>query len=249
MKSPAQRHFERVTAERAAASAAPGESLAGANAYELMLVKLSTDRRRLKSIASIEQKIKVKRDELLPEYVDYVAGALSGGRGAQDDVLTTVMIWRIDAGDFAGGLDIARYAIEHRMTLPDQYDRPLATAIAEEFAEAAIRAFKARADFDTAQLDEVMALTASADMHDQVRAKLHKAIAYSLMTDIDDGPLGGVKRGDATVALDCMHAPATVALENLRRALELDSRAGVKQDIARLEKQLSNAAGGNADRK
>jgi hypothetical protein len=217
MKSPAQRHFQRVTAEKAAASAAPGESLAGANAYELMLVKLSTDRRRLKSIASIEQKIKVKRDELLPEYVDYVAGALSGGRGAQDDVLTTVMIWRIDAGDFAGGLDIARYAIEHRMTLPDQYDRPLATAIAEEFAEAALAAFKkgdATKHVSAAQLGEVAQLTASADMHDQVRAKLHKALGYL-----------AEKSGDGMAALD-----------HLCRALVLDSRAGVKQDIARLEK-------------
>jgi tetratricopeptide (TPR) repeat protein len=223
MKSPAQRHYERVSAARAAASAAPGESLAGANAYELMLVKLSTDRRRLKSIASIQAKIQVKRDELLPEYVEYVSGALSGGRGAQDDVLTTVMIWRVDAGDFAGALEIARYALAHRMTLPDQYDRPLATAIAEEFAEAALASFKKGAMFirvDGAQLEEIAQLTASADMHDQVRAKLHKALG---LTAERDGNM-----------------PA--ALEHLRRALELDARAGVKQDIARLEK-AGNATG------
>lgn len=222
MKSPAQRHFERVSAEQAAASAAPGESLAGVSAYELMLAKLATDRRRLKSIASIQRKIDVKRDELLPEYADYVAGALAGGRGAQDDVLTTVMIWRVDAGDYAGALDIARYAIEHRMTLPDQYDRPLATAIAEEFAEAALAGFKHATPamcVDAAQLAEVAQLTGSADMHDQVRAKLHKALGYTA----DHG-------GDTPAALD-----------HLRRALDLDARAGVKQDIARLEKkQASN---------
>ena len=50
MKSPAQRHFERVSAAQTAAAAAPGESLAGASRYELMLAKLATDRRRLKSI-------------------------------------------------------------------------------------------------------------------------------------------------------------------------------------------------------
>ena len=228
MKSPAQRHYARVMAEKAAASAAPGDSLAGASAYELMLVKLSTDRRRLKSIASIIQKIKVKREELLPDYVDYVAGALSGGRGAQDDVLTSVMIWRIDVGDFAGALDIARYAIAHRMTLPDQYDRPLATAIAEEFAEAALASFKKGAMFirvNAAQLDEIAKLTESADMHDQVRAKLHKAIGYTAERD----------------------GNTTAALEHLRRALELDARAGVKQDIARLEK-AGNAAGTAAGR-
>ncbi|MFM0009706.1 phage terminase small subunit [Paraburkholderia sediminicola] len=226
MKSPAQRHYERVSAELAAASAAPGGSLAGASAYELMLAKLATDRRRLKAIQSIERKIDVKRAELLPEYVDYIAGALSGGRGAQDDVLTTVMIWRVDAGDFAGALDIARYALAHRMTLPDQYDRPLATAIAEEFAQAALAAFKLGDTFDAGQLAEVMTLTESADMHDQVRAKLHKALGRALQD-----------------------ADKTAALDHLRRALQLDERAGVKQDIARLETELSDAAGTKAGRK
>jgi hypothetical protein len=219
MTSPAQRHFQRVSARLAAVSAGEGETLVG-SAYELMLAKLATDRRRLKSIASIERKIEVKR-ELLPEYVDYVAGALAGGRGAQDDVLTTVMIWRIDVGDTAGALDIARYAIAHRMTLPDQYDRPLATAIAEEFAEAALASFKndGKPAVDGAQLADVAQLTASHDMHDQVRAKLHKAIGYT-----------AERAGDI---------PA--ALEHLRRALALDERAGVKQDIARLQK-TGNAA-------
>ncbi|SDE41412.1 phage terminase small subunit [Paraburkholderia lycopersici] len=226
MRSPAQRHYHRVMAEKAAASAAPGESLAGASAYELMLAKLAIDKKRLKSIASIQKKIDVKRAELLPEYVDYVAGALAGGRGAQDDVLTTILVWRIDAGDYAGALDIARYALKHRMTMPDQYDRPLATAIAEEFAEAAIAAFKRRETFDRAQLEEVAQLTASADMHDQVRAKLHKAAGYA-----------------AEIAGD-----NTAAFEHLCRALALDSRAGVKQDIARLEK-ARDAAGGDAGRK
>lgn len=228
MKSPAQCHFERVSAEKAAASAAPGETLAGASAYELMLAKLATDRRRLKSIASIQRKIEVKRAELLPEYADYVAGALAGGRGAQDDVLTTVMIWRVDAGEFAGALDIARYALAHRMTLPDQYDRPLATAIAEEFAEAALAGFKQAEPVirvTAAQLVEVAQLTESADMHDQVRAKLHKALGYT------------AEHGGAALA----------ALDHLRRALELDSRAGVKQDIARLEKAC-NATGDKAGR-
>jgi len=134
MRSLAQRHFERVSAAKDAASVAPGRSLAGANRYELMLAKLATDRRRLKVIQSVARKIDVKR-EVLPEYADYVAVALEGGRGAQDDVLTTLMIWRIDAGDYAGALDIARYALSHQMTLPEQYERSLPAAVAKEFAE------------------------------------------------------------------------------------------------------------------
>jgi hypothetical protein len=214
MKSPAQRHFERVTAAQAAAVAGPHGSLAGASAYELMLARLATDRRRLREIASIERKREVKR-ELLPEYADYIAGALAGGRGAQDDVLTTVMIWRIDAGDYAGALDVARYALAHRLTLPDQFDRPLATALAEEFADAALAAFKLGEPFDIGLLAGIERLTAPFDMHDQVRAKLHKALGLALQS-----------------------SDTASALEHLRRALQLDERAGVRKDIARLQARL-----------
>lgn len=219
MKTPAQRHFEEVSAKLAAAAQAAVESgsMAGASAYELMLVKLHTDRRRLKSIQSIEQKIKVKREELLPDYVDYINGALSGGRGAQDEVLTTIMVWRIDVGDFDGALQIAQYALKHGMTMPDQYDRTLATALAEEVADTALRVLKLdpEAVVSTNLLLQVAAVTDPHDMPDQVRAKLRKAIGYSLMAK-----------------------QPTDALPHLERALALFPQVGVKQDITRLQKQL-----------
>lgn len=224
MKSPAQAHFERVSAAKAAASV-EGRTMAGASRYELMLAKLASDRRRLKAIQSVKQKIAVKA-ELLPEYAEYVAGALEGGRGAQDDVLVTVMVWRIDTGDYAGALDIARYAAAHGLVLPDQYERTLHAVIAEEFADAALAAFAAGETFDADLLQGVDVLTATADMHDQVRAKLCKALGLAL---------------EAT-------RPAT-ALEYLRRALSLNERVGVKKDIARLAQALQDTqdtAGGNA---
>lgn len=230
MTSPAQRHFARVRAAQAAAQREPGQSLAGASQYELMLAKLATDKRRLKSVQSIARKIEVKR-EVLPEYADYVAGALQGGRGAQDDVLTTVMIWRIDAGDYAGALDIARYALRHDLKLPDQYERSVAATIAEEFADAALAALRDGGSFDAAQLNEVRELTESTDMHDQIRAKLHKALGLAAMQAIGDESLGDVHDW----------ARAAQAVQNFKTALQLDERAGVKQTITRLERLLGEA--------
>ncbi|MCP1116957.1 phage terminase small subunit [Robbsia andropogonis] len=218
MKTPAQRHFERVSAEMAAANAPDAGSMQNANAYELMLGKLHSDRRRMREVASIERRREIKR-MILPEYDDYVAGALAGGKGAQDEVLTQLIIWRIDAGDYVGAMEIARYAIAYDMTLPDQFDRPLATAVTEEVAEAALAAFKAGERFDITLLTDLHALVAAIDMHDQVRAKLHKALGYALQ--VSDGP---------------------EALLHLRRAVELDERCGVKKDIARLQAELDASA-------
>ena len=221
MKTPAQRHFEKVRAELAATAAAAdgATSMAGSSVYELMLAKLHTDRRRLKAIQSVERKVDVKR-ELLPDYVQYVDGVLAGGRGAQDEVLVNVMVWRIDVGDIPGALAIAAYALEHGIKMPDQYDRTLATVVAEEVADRALEALKAEQAFDFGLLLDVAKLTDPHDMHDQVRAKLYKAIGLSLQSD-----------------------PAT-ALPYLERALQLFDRIGVKKDIARLLLQLD---GGEKD--
>lgn len=216
--TPARAHFARVTAADAAAAAAPGQTMAGATPYELMLAKLAADRRALKGVRSVSRKVELKR-KLLPEYVDYVAGALSGGRGAQDDVLVMVMIWRIDAQDFDGALEIASYALAHRLSLPEQFERSLASVVAEQFADAALSAFMDGGSFDAASLERAGELTRDADMHDQVRAKLYKALGYAWQG-----------------------ADPPRALEYLRRALSLNDRVGVKKDIDRLSKLVDAAA-------
>ncbi|MGV4733212.1 terminase endonuclease subunit [Burkholderia pseudomallei] len=217
INTPARAHFARVTAARAAAAAAPGQTMAGATPYELMLAKLAADRRALKGVQSVARKVELKR-KLLPEYADYVAGVLNGGRGAQDDVLVTVMVWRIDAGDFDGALAIAEYALTHGLSLPDQFERSLASVVAEQFADEALAAFLDGGKFDAANLELVDCLTIAADMHDQVRAKLYKALGYALR-----------------------EAEPQRALAYLRRALSLNDRVGVKNDIERLTKQLEAA--------
>ena len=68
-----------------------------------MLAQLYEDKRKLKEIRSIETKIELKR-KLLPNYEPYINGVLAGGKGAQDDVLMMVMLWRLDTKDFDGAL-------------------------------------------------------------------------------------------------------------------------------------------------
>lgn len=218
--TPARRHFLRVTSERAATAAAAEAPMthAEATAQELMLAKLAEDRRRLKQVQSMERKAEVKR-EVLADYVPYVDGVLAANTGRPDDVLMTVMVWRIDAGDSKGALEIAAYAIEHELPLPDQYQRTTATLIAEEFSDAAKRARDGGGASDVSVLRQVELLTAKADMPDEVRAKLCKELGLGL---------AGVDR--------------QTALDYLRRAMQLHDKVGVKKDIERLEREAKNAA-------
>lgn len=216
MTSPARAHFLRATAAEASASAVSGQTLENCTQYDLMLLKLAEDRRRLKDVQSMEAKAELKR-KLLPDYAPWVEGAIAAGKGAQDDVLMTVMLWRIDAGDFTGALDIAEYALPYKLVMPDRYQRTTATTLAEEIADAAKRARDGKQPFDIAILQRCQALTEAEDMHDQVRAKLHKELG--LLQEASD-PAG--------------------ALANLTRAKALHDKVGVVKDIERIEKAIKN---------
>jgi len=216
--SPARKHFDRARAKAEASQATPARPQG--DSYELHKAAIVEDIRRLSDIQSIERKIEAKR-ELLPNYESYVQGVLEGGKGQQDDVLMTLMVWYLDVGDLKTGLDIAEYAVNHELETPDRYDRKTANLVAEEVADFALKL----QDGDESkgqvleQLHRTVEYFADADMHDQVKAKLFKALGY-LERDAGD---------------------KETALLSLKRALELNDRIGVKKDIQALEKELQNS--------
>jgi tetratricopeptide (TPR) repeat protein len=218
MSSPARKHFQRTSAATSKA-AEEVSTRKDATQYELMLYKLAEDKRRLHDVQSMERKAEVKR-EILPEYAPWVEGVLQGQQGVQDDVLMTVMVWRIDAGDYLGALEIARYAIKHKLSMPDQYKRTTACLIAEEMADMAIKAHDGGIAFNVEPLQQTAEITAEEDMPDEVRAKLYKAIGYAMSSE---KPLWNK------------------ALEYFKRALNLHDKVGVKKDIEKLERDLKNS--------
>lgn len=211
MMSPAQRHMMRVSASEAAQrEKAP---LRHATAYEQMLVKLAEDRRTLKNIRSNERKAEKKR-ELLPFYAPWVAGVLADGRGAQDDIVMTVMLWRLDAGDIAGALEIAPYALKYGLTSDHRRTTPY--MLVEEVALAAQRLRDAGEPVDLALLLTTIDLTDGADVPDMVRARLHKVTGLTLR--------------DAGQSAE--------ALAQFQRTMQLDRNGGVRKAIEQLERAL-----------
>lgn len=219
MSSHARRHFQQASATALGGGDEAEVSASAASAYELQLLGLAEDRRRLKDIQSREGKIDLKR-QLLPQYLPWVEGVLAGNSGRQDNVLVTICIWAIDTGDFDLALRLGEYAITHQLALPDQYKRTLPCALAEEIADQSIKAINAEQPVAPDGLAQAIALTADQDMPDEVRAKLYKAFGYALRAAerLEDGRAA------------------------LIRALELDSRAGVKKDIERLETAIKNSS-------
>ena len=213
MTSPFRRH--RMAAEAAAAST-DTETLRNASGYEVMLVKLAEDRRRLKDLQSVQAKADLKR-ELLPDYDGWVRGVLEHGQGAQDDVLATVMLWSIDAGQYQKALDIGAYILRYQLAMPDQFERSPQALLVEEIADAAKRARDGGQPFEVDLLHCALELTDGLDMHDQIRAKAFKELG--LLTE-----------------------DATKRLQYLQRAQALNANAGVKKEIQAAERAIQNAA-------
>ena len=218
MLSPARRHRMRVQAETETQREV--NPMRHATGYEQMLVKLNEDKRRLKKVHSKENKAVLKA-KMLPEYLPWVTGVMNSGRGAQDAIVMTVMIWRLDTGDVNGALEIARYALKHGLVSPDGFKRDsLPYLLAEEVASAAMRAWTAKEAVDIEPLLETLRLTDGEDMPDEVRAKLHKIIGYVYRDS------GGTHE----------------AMKHLQRALQLHDRCGVVKDIERLATAMKKQA-------
>jgi hypothetical protein len=141
-------------------------------------------------------------------------------------VITTLMVWAIDAGDYVLAVRIGRYVMAHGLLMPDRFNRTAATILVDEICDPILVQVKADDSTDVtpylAVLDEVADFTAGSDMPDVVRAKLCKARAFALRN--------GTTEEQAT------------ALALLRQALTLDAGAGVKKEIERLARAVKKAA-------
>lgn len=231
MLTPAQRHFQRVMAERR--GQADEESDIQRTAHEQILHRLRMDLSRLSGVQSEETKAEMKKS-MLPEYEGWIEGTLDGDSGRQDEVITRLMVWAIDCRDYALAMRLGRYVVRHGLTLPDNFNRTAATFLTEEMSKPLLTLAAADADADlssgVAVLDEVAEIVADSDMPDVVRAKLCKARALA-------------RRG----ATDITAKAEALAL--FREALTRNPNAGVKKEIATLAREVKklSADGGTGE--
>ncbi len=223
MLTPAQKHFQRVMAERHGKT--DEQSDTARTAHEQIIHRLRMDQSALKRVQSDQAKAAMKR-QLLPHYEGWIDGTLDGDSGRQDEVIVTLMVWAIDAGDYALAARIGRYVVTHSLLMPDRFNRTAATVLVDEICDPILVQVKADDTADVtpylAVLDDVADFTAGSDMPDVVRAKLCKARAFALRNGTTE--------------------EQTTALALLRQALTLNAGAGVKKEIERLARVVKKAA-------
>lgn len=186
MGSPAKRYLERMQAQ--AAFAAEGEAYS--DTYKLLLADLKKDKQILKAIESIQDKQLAKK-EMLPRYQAWVDGVLKNPQPlAHDEVFSTVLLWRIDAGLLDEAVPLAVFAIEHQMANSDEFKRSLVCIIFEQIAARLREGIGILAE-NLNKLVEMAKCKAAEGFHkinipDQVRAKFFKAAGRFYLEKLDD---------------------------------------------------------------
>ncbi|KRI03914.1 phage terminase small subunit [Acinetobacter baumannii] len=228
----ARKHFQQHQAKSAAEIAAEFGTMLNTNAYEQQLLQLNSDKNRLKNIQSKQNKIELKR-QLLPNYKPYVEGILEVKPGVQDTVITEILVWAIDIGDYEFALDIAEYVLEHGLKLPDRFERSEACFITEDIADEFLKTLKTDVAVDITVLerleqlitDETLAQS-KRDMPDEVKAKLYLALGKTEMRFVTGEEL-----------VDLVHA--TRARDFLDQACKLDDKCGGRTDLNKMTKLAS----------
>lgn len=201
-----------------------------------MALRFTHDRRRLKEIKSTAGKVAAKRG-MVPEYQPWIDGLLAAdagvGTGTSGEILPTMMVWNIDIGAYATALDLLEFVLRHRAPMPSRYERDAATLAVEELAEIAIKKQVIGQDFPTDILERVDEITAGYDMHDQPRAKLHKALGTAYLDQVENGE---ITSASATILAQATH--------HFQQAQSLNDRIGVRDRLkkaARLSAAISAA--------
>ncbi|ATR85188.1 terminase [Pseudomonas sp. HLS-6] len=111
--------------------------------YKLMEDALLVDLERLSGFNSIEQRQVIKREELLPKYLEYVGRYRESGLNFPNQVLMYVMVWLFDTSQFELGLELADFAMSQGQALPERFNRDIPTFVADEVIEWAEAEYKA----------------------------------------------------------------------------------------------------------
>ena len=225
----ARKHYQQHQAKSAAESAAEFGTMQNTNAYEQQLMQLNSDKNRLKNIQSKQNKVELKR-QLLPNYKPYLHGILEVKPGVQDAIVTEMLVWSIDVGEYDYALDLAEYVLEHGLKLPDRFERSEACFITEDIADEFLKVLKTGVSIDITVLERLESLItdesldkSKRDMPDEVKAKLYLALGKAEMRLITGEQL-----------VDLVHA--TRARDFLEQACKLDDKCGGRTDLNKMTK-------------
>ncbi|PWE46169.1 terminase [Pseudomonas prosekii] len=190
-------HKRRILAEGPAAAGAGVEAMAYSSAtalsspangkkhLKLMEDALAQDLERISAINSRELRQQLKRDELLPKYLDYVQRYRDSGLSFPNSVVMQVLVWLFDTVQFEAGFDLADFAMEQGQAMPERFKRDVPTFVADAVIEWAEAEQKANRSPEPYVSDLLPRVDGEWELTEQIPAKYHKLLGIRAMADKD----------------------------------------------------------------
>jgi hypothetical protein len=184
---------------------------------KLMEGALAIDLERLSEMNNLASRQQLKRDELLPKYMDYVERYRDSGLNHPNLVLMQVMVWLFDTEQFELGLEVAMFAIEQGQPMPERFKRDIPTFVGDAVIEWAENEQKCGRSPEPYLSDMLPFVDGEWDLTEQIPAKYHKLI--------------GIRALDAK--------DWAKAITHFERATELHAGAGVGTRLEGARKALA----------
>lgn len=102
------------------------------NNFQLLVSSLDSDCKRVSDLPMGTQRVALKKNELIPQYMPYVQTYLDKGEVYRNPLLVQVMIWCFDVKDIDTALKLAEVCIEQKQSMPDRFSRAAVEFIADE---------------------------------------------------------------------------------------------------------------------
>ena len=130
----AARAAGRKVERSAVPSPAAGKSLLAERQRDALVASgLAEDLEALHGVVSIDRKIAIKRDTLIPKYAGYVARLREEGR--PHELVGYFLVWLFDCGLIERALDLAGWCAEHGQGLPERFKASLPAFVARQTCE------------------------------------------------------------------------------------------------------------------
>jgi len=181
-------HKRRVQAEGPAAARTGAEVMVYSSAtalsspangkkhLKLMEDALAQDLERIGAINSRELRQQLKRDELLPKYLDYVQRYRDSGLSFPNSVVMQVLVWLFDTEQFEAGLDLANFAMSQDQQLPERFKRDVPTFVADAVIDWAEAEYKAKRSPEPYLSNLLPLVDGEWKLFERIPARYHKQI-------------------------------------------------------------------------
>lgn len=217
---------------------------------KLMEQSLQVDLDRIAAIDSREQRQLLKRDELLPKYLDYVKRYRESGLNFANPVLVYVLIWLFDTVQFTKGLELAAFAMSQDQKLPERFNRNIQTFVADEVIDWAEAEYKAKRSPEPYVSNLLHLVDGEWKLFERIPARYHKQLGLLAM-DRRDWTAAIVHFERAEALYESIGVGTRLA--GARKALLKAQASGSTEEIAtRLDEVLQvpedqNPAGSSGD--